>query len=62
MPIQYQPAPGPSDVGAELAARTTLDEDQRFSLADLLDVLRDVYPDLPVEVQTAYRNAVNHLV
>jgi len=44
-----------------IASGRQLRDDQRYPLADLLDILRDTYPDLPAEVQTAYRHAINNL-
>lgn len=50
-----------SRVWRTIASGRQLRDEQRYPLADLLDALRDAYPDLPAEVQTAYRHAVNQL-
>lgn len=44
-----------------IASGQQLRDDQRFPLADLLDVLRDAYDALPAEVQSAYRQAITAL-
>ena len=53
--------PGTSAAWRTIASGRQLRDDQRYPLADLLDVLRDAYTDLPAEVQTAYRQAINAL-
>jgi hypothetical protein len=44
-----------------IASGATLTEPQRYALADLINVLRACYPDLPAEAQTAVRTAIGRL-
>jgi hypothetical protein len=54
-------APKTSAASRLIASGTKLRDDQRYALADLINVLREAYLDLPAEVQTAVRDAIARL-
>jgi hypothetical protein len=54
-------APKTSPASRLIASGATLSEPQRYALADLINVLREAYPDLPAEVQTAVRDVIGRL-
>jgi hypothetical protein len=54
-------APKTSHASRLVASGSKLRDDQRYALADLIDILRAAYPDLPAEVQTAVRDTIGRL-
>lgn len=54
-------APKTSNASRLVASGARLSEPKRYALADLLDILYEAYQDLPAEVQTAVRNAIDQL-
>jgi len=54
-------APKTSHASRLIAAGGKLRDDQRYAVADLIDILRAAYSDLPAEVQTAVRDTIGRL-